>query len=94
MWDRLGGSGGADEATWAAVESLHARGKGKIPEGTLPLPPMDPMEGGKRALKSLKPSRRLHKICKGRRLSARSDAAAPHLPRALEWVGAQASTEY
>jgi hypothetical protein len=41
------------------------------------------------------PARRLHKICKGRRLSARSravDSTDEVLPRGIEWVrGQQAS---
>ena len=40
-----------------AMQRLHQRGKGKVPEGTLKLPDI----GGNR----LKASRRLHKICMG-----------------------------
>lgn len=42
--------------TWKAMMDLHARGKGKVPEGTIH-PPAD--------RRRLAPSRRLHKICKG-----------------------------
>ena len=81
VWDVLGGSQGASPATWSAVERLHKRGKGRIPDGSIRLPAA--------ATRTLAPARRLHKICKGRRLSARSVSADAHLARALEWVAAQ-----
>ena len=81
IWDALGGSKCATQATWQAVERLHLRGKGRIPAGTLRLARLD------RAV--LSPARRLHKICKGRRMSARSDKADDHLTRGLAWVAAQ-----
>ena len=37
VWDLLGGSSAAEPSTWVALEALHARGKIKIPSGTLPL---------------------------------------------------------
>jgi len=81
VWDALGGSQGASPATWSAVERLHACGKGRIPDGYIQLPAA--------ATRALAPARRLHKICKGRRLSARSVSADAHLARALEWLAAQ-----
>ena len=88
IWDELKGSKGASPATWVAVERLHARGKGKIPSGTLRLSEDRPPQ-------AMAPARRLHKICKGRRLSARSsavDSTDEVLPRGIDWVrGQQAS---
>jgi hypothetical protein len=81
LWDLLGGSKNAEPSTWAAVEELHARGKGRIPTGTLTLPPL--------AKRTLAPARRLHKICKGRVVSARSGLALVHLDRAAAWVATQ-----
>eukprot|EP01051_Picozoa_sp_SAG22_P009470 SAG22_NODE_792_length_7198_cov_1.752641_6_plen_195_part_00 len=78
-----GGSKAAEPDTWRAVEKLHARGKNKIPSGTLVLRPAP----GKRAM--LTPARRLHKICKGRRLAARSAAAGGHLAAAMDWLAAE-----
>lgn len=69
--------------TWAALESLHRRGKGKIPRGTL-----DVRQGVSRG-RALAPGRRLHKIMKGRRLSARSDAALQYIGPATAWVVAE-----
>ena len=73
VWDALGGSRGATPATWSAVERLHARGNGRVPDGSIALPAS--------ATRALAPARRLHKICKGRRLSARSVSADAHLVR-------------
>jgi hypothetical protein len=81
VWDALGGSQGATPATWSAVERLHSRGKGRVPDGSIRLPAA--------ATRALAPMRRLHKICKGRRLSVRSVSADAHLARALDWVAAQ-----
>ena len=63
------------EALWSAC------GKGRIPDGYIRLPAA--------ATRALAPARRLHKICKGRRLSVHSVSADAHLARALEWVAAQ-----
>ena len=84
IWDELKGSKGADPATWSAVERLHARGKGSIPSGTLHLSKL-------RAPQKMSPARRLHKICKGRRISARARAVDSDeiLPRGVAWVTAQ-----
>ena len=61
VWDAMGGSKEAKPETWKAVERLHSLGKGRIPStGTLALPPL--------GRKTLEPARRLHKICKGRRV--------------------------
>ena len=81
VWDVLGGSEGALPATWAAVERLHAKGKGRIPSGTLEIP--------EDSNPSLAPARRLHKICKGRQMGERSRTAAGHVERGLAWVAAQ-----
>ena len=69
---------------WAAVERLHARGKGRVPSGTLRL--HEALRGG------LAPARRLHKICKGRRMADRGRAAADFVERGLAWVAAQRSS--
>ena len=81
IWDELNGSKGAAPATWVAVERLHARGKGNIPSGTLRLSEY-------REPPKVAAARRLHKICKGRRVSARSRAVDSQeiLPRGLMWV--------
>ena len=81
VWDRMGGAKAAEPATWTALDRLHARGKGRIPAGSLRLPPS--------GVRALAPARRLHKICKGRRLSARSDEAKQHLDQALAWFAAE-----
>ena len=78
LWDALGGAPHAEEATWAAVERLHSRGKGKVPEGSLRLPPP--------RARALAPARRLHKIVKGRVAARRSDAARAHLDAAGAWL--------
>lgn len=52
-----------------------------MPSGSLWLPKLN--------VAALDPARRLHKICKGRRVSARSTSAADYLPAAMEWVSAQ-----
>ena len=84
VWDALKANGVApNEAAWAALDRLHSRGKGKIPVGRLTVPFK---AGGARALA---PGRRLHKIMKGRRLSARSDAAKSVLGPATQWVAAE-----
>eukprot|EP00966_Prymnesium_polylepis_P171531 3965807-Prymnesium_polylepis.2 len=80
----MGGSKCAAPSTWDAVSRLHSLGKGRIPDGTLRLSAL--------STRALAPSRRLHKICKGRRLSARSSSADEHLARALEWAAAQRSS--
>mmetsp|Transcript_49015 Transcript_49015/g.127955 ORF Transcript_49015/g.127955 Transcript_49015/m.127955 type:complete len:255 (+) Transcript_49015:81-845(+) len=82
IWDKMKGSKCASPALWAAVERLHARGKGKIPSGMLRL-----SEFGE--LQKMAPARRLHKICKGRRMSARAVDSEQTLPRGLMWVEAQ-----
>ena len=71
------------KAAWAALERLHSRGKGRIPRGTLVV---RSATSGSRALA---PGRRLHKIMKGRRVSARSDAALPFMGPAVAWVAAE-----
>eukprot|EP00854_Cymbomonas_tetramitiformis_P001737 gene1737-2397_t len=81
VWDALGGSQGASPATWLAVEALHARGKDRIPNGTLRLPAL--------SARALAPARRLHKICKGRRMSARSAGVQDYIANGLAWVAAQ-----
>mmetsp|Transcript_8226 Transcript_8226/g.27151 ORF Transcript_8226/g.27151 Transcript_8226/m.27151 type:complete len:194 (+) Transcript_8226:58-639(+) len=82
VWDALGGSKGASPATWLAVEALHARPKHLLPgSGTLRLPAQ--------SVRALPPARRLHKICKGRRMSARSAGAQEHVANGLAWVAAQ-----
>ena len=84
VWDALKArSVVPSEASWAALDRLHSRGKGKVPAGRLAVPPK---AGGGRALA---PGRRLHKIMKGRRLSARSDAAKSVLVPATTWVAAE-----
>ena len=82
IWDEMGGSKFATPTVWAAVERLHARGKGKIPSGTLRLTE-------KREPQKMAPARRLHKICKGRRMSARAVDSEEILPRGLVWVAEQ-----
>ena len=82
IWDEMNGSKGASRATWEAVERLHARGKGKIPSGTLRL-------SEHREPQKMAPPRRLHKICKGRRMSARAVDSEDVLPRGLQWVAEQ-----
>lgn len=81
VWDLSGGSAAASEETWAAVERLHARGKRRIPFGTLRIPPLE--------RRTLSPGRRLHKIAKGRIMKNRSDAAHMHMDRALAWIEEQ-----
>ena len=82
VWDALGGSKGASPATWLAVEALHARPKHLLPgSGALRLPAQ--------SVRALPPARRLHKICKGRRMSARSAGAQEHVANGLAWVAAQ-----
>ena len=82
IWDELKGSKGASRATWSAVEKLHARGKGNIPSGTLRLSEF-------REPQKMAPPRRLHKICKGRRMSDRAVDSEEILPRGLLWVAEQ-----
>lgn len=82
VWDAMKGSKGASPAAWTAVERLHARGKGKIPSGSLRL-----SEHGEP--QRMAPARRLHKICKGRRLSDRAVDSEEILPRGLLWVADQ-----
>ena len=62
VWDTRGARKITD-ATWNALYALHDRGKGRVPEGTIH-PPADRAR--------LKPSRRLHKIVKGRRKSEKN----------------------
>lgn len=81
VWDALGGNKGASGATWIAVKRLHAHSKGRIPVGSLQLPA--------ELRKRLTATRRLHKICKGGRVSARSDNAKEHLACGLAWVASQ-----
>lgn len=83
IWDFLGGAHHVTEAVWTAVERLHAKGKGRIPRGSLELPALDHA--------SLTPERRLHKICKGRVMRARSTAASGHLESAIAWLEAERS---
>lgn len=82
IWDELQGAKGATSATWSAVERLHARGKGNIPGGTLRLSQFG-------APQKMPPARRLHKICKGRRMSARAVDSEEILPRGLVWAAEQ-----
>ena len=85
VWDLMGGRAGATEATWRAVEGLHALGEAgrarEGGEGVLRLPPC--------ATRALAPERRLHKICKGRVSRARSERAGVALGAALAWLEAQ-----
>ena len=64
-----------------ALQQLHDKGKGRVPAGGLRVPA--------KTGRSLAPARRLHKIMKGRRLSARSDAAKSVLAPATQWVAAE-----
>lgn len=59
IWDTRG-TQLITEKTWKSLYLLHDRGKGRVPEGTIH-PPTDRVR--------LKPSRRLHKIVKGKRTS-------------------------
>ena len=86
VWDKLGGADGAkagrqDEATWVAVNGLHARQKKSKHRDTLSLPAQ--------AHNSLSPARRLHKICKGAVTSQRSSLALSHVDAAVAWVARQ-----
>ena len=69
-------------AVRAALKSLEAdRGKAG-PSFTVPAI----VESGKR---TLQPSRRIHKICKGAKMTKRSVDAAPHVDAAKLWVQSQ-----
>jgi hypothetical protein len=76
IWDIRNGRP-ISEQTWKDIERLHALGKGNIPNGTIVIP-QDRIR--------LAPARRLHKICKGRIISYRSNAALQHLQKAIEYV--------
>ena len=76
VWD-MRGSKTITPETWKAIEKLHNLGKGNIPEGTIIMPSDRPR---------LAASRRLHKIVKGKIVSARSDAAKEHLPTAMQYL--------
>jgi hypothetical protein len=80
VWDVLGNSKLCDPTTWQALETLHSK-KGKVPTGKLTVPAAPG--------RTLQPARRLHKICKGRRLSARSTAAGHSLDGAVQWLAAE-----
>jgi len=84
IWDVLGGSKKASADAWRAVERLHSRGKGKIPRGSLHLPAT--------SHRTLNPARRLHKICKGKRMSKRSEKAEAHINAGIAWVKTQRAT--
>lgn len=114
VWDVMGGRAAAEASTWAAVQKLHGKGKGRIPTGTLSVPALArrELQPGRSFLLSSRHSRlrrsdsdafrllslcsalplaarRLHKICKGARLSARSNQAARHFDAACRWLQAQ-----
>jgi hypothetical protein len=78
VWDTRGNTA-IRPATWQAMEQLHTLGKGKIPGGTI-----HPESDRRR----LAPARRLHKILKGKRVSARSTAAKDHVSVAVEYIRA------
>ena len=79
LWDKMGGSTGADKETWVAVHRLHRKGKGNVPRGTLVVPAPRKRE--------LAPQRRLHKICKGAVTKRRSDSANDHMVAACLYLG-------
>ncbi len=82
VWDGLKAQQLVPSKTaWAALEKLHSRGKGKIPHGTLAVCGV--------AKRTLAPGRRLHKIMKGRQMSARSDAALQFIGPATAWVATE-----
>jgi hypothetical protein len=84
VWDGLKARSVApSDSAWTALDKLHSRGKGKIPAGRLTV--ASSSSGGR----TLAPGRRLHKIMKGRRLSARSDAAKSAMGPAVAWVAAE-----
>lgn len=85
IWDELKSKRVVpSESAWAALETLHSRGKGKIPVGSLTVPRRDA-----RGKRTLAPGRRLHKIMKGRRMAARSESALQFVEPAAAWVAAE-----
>ena len=85
VWDGLKARSVAPcDSAWTALDKLHSRGKGKIPAGRLTVASSSSSGG-----RTLAPGRRLHKIMKGRRLSARSDAAKSAMGPAVAWVSAE-----
>lgn len=89
----------SEPATWAALDRLHndqkkvmkkknvATGNNShhppphVAHTLLVLPPLN--------RKTLAPPRRLHKICKGRTVSARSESAKASLDVAVAWLAAE-----
>ncbi len=77
LWDKLKEHDWkVSDCAWNAMNNLHNRGKGKIPNGTFNL------STGRR----LAPPRRLHKIFKGKRLSKRSDEAKKHIDHVIKLI--------
>lgn len=83
VWDIMGGSAAAEDATWTAILELHALGKKKIRKGYIQ--PPDKWLELHRNKRTLSPARRLHKICKPRlRRTTRGQRLA-----AQAWVASQ-----
>jgi hypothetical protein len=78
IWD-VRGTHVISPGTMESMERLHNLGKGKIPRGTIILPTED-------SRRRLPAARRLHKIFKGRILSARSDAAKEYIVDAADYL--------
>lgn len=73
------------ESAWAALERLHSHaGKDKIAAGSLAVP-----QSARNGRRTLAPGRRLHKIMKGRRMSARSESALEFVGPATAWVATE-----
>ena len=82
IWNLFDGKQHATLKTWQRMERLHnARRPGL---DTLVLPKTDK--------RHLAPERRLHKIFKGRIMSARSEVAGDHIDRAISWLDEQRAT--
>ena len=79
-----------EEETWRAIEKLHTKcrkRKGKIQRVSKQIKLPEPGC----SLRKLHPSRRLHKIWKGRVLHKRSEKAKPHLDGAIAWLESERS---
>jgi len=76
IWD-IRGTYKIEPETMTAIEILHDMGKGRIPQGTIIIPS---------DRTRLAPARRLHKICKGKILHERSQAALEHIDDAMKYV--------
>jgi len=90
LWDKTKAMNldpASDARSWSAVTALHKRqkrkgGKAGIGKATeLRVPPS--------RKRSLAPSRRLHKICKGKRMSARASAAKEYVDAAISFLDAE-----